>query len=70
MTRGDGTTYDTDAHVEWGYVLDDWPKNGVTSFIAMDSEAEARRYCGLAPRSARRLAKRTIGHAEEIENNG
>lgn len=65
MTRGDGTTYDTDAHVEWGYILEDWPKDGMTSFIALDNEDEARRFAAVAVEK-RRLAKRTVGHAEEV----
>lgn len=67
MTRGDGSTFDTDAHVEWGFVIDDWPATGVTSFIALDNEASARAFTlGRASDRPVRLAKRAIGHAEMI----
>lgn len=66
MTRGDGTTYDTDAHVEWGYVIDDWPTDGVTSFIAVESEFSARNLTSQRTGGQpMRLAKRTVGDAQE-----
>lgn len=76
MTRGDGTTYDTDAHVEWGFIVEDWPKPGMSSFIAMPNETDARRYCesqhafhpsSIYGQKPRRLAQRMIGHAEEVK---
>jgi hypothetical protein len=65
MTRGDGSTFDTDAHYEWGYVVEDWPTHGVTSFIALESEFSARNLTTGSVRPVK-LAKRAIGHAEVV----
>lgn len=65
MTRGDGSTYDTDAHVEWGYVIDDWPVPDVTSFIVVENELTARNITTDTVRPIA-LARRFVSRVEVI----